>query len=58
MGSRAEFTKVLGLVGYRVAAVEWDEPEPAAPRLRLRMERRGPPGLSMQRLRRPDVAGA
>ncbi len=41
MGSRAEFTKVLGLVGYRVMAVEWDETAAAAPRLRLRIERRG-----------------
>jgi transposase len=40
VGSRVECTKVLGLVGYRVKAIEWEETQ-GAPRLRLRIERRG-----------------
>lgn len=41
VGSHVECTKVLGLGGYRVKAIEWEETEAAAPRLRLRIERRG-----------------
>jgi transposase len=43
VGSHAECTKVLGLVGYRVKAVEWAETElgAAPPRVRLHIERRG-----------------
>jgi len=51
MGSRAEYTKILGLEGYRVKQLTFDTEAPT-PRLHIRIERRGVRGHACSGCRR------
>jgi hypothetical protein len=57
MESRHECTRILGLAGYRVERLECEADDPRA-RVRIWIERRGNPRISMRRLWTTDVAGA
>jgi transposase len=49
VGSRRECTRILGLEGFRVEAIEWAA---EGPRMRIRIERRGIRGYECSGCRR------
>ncbi len=51
MGSRREYTRILGLEGFRVTAITWEGDRPQAPG-QIRIERRGVHGYECSGSRR------